>query len=223
MRYIKIEKGVAKMVEYSAVQQAVIEGDDERAVQLVRQALEQNADPADIVTAGLQAGMIIVGDKFSSGEFFVPEMLLAARAVSRALDALRPRLSDLDGITIGRVVIGTVAGDIHDIGKNIVGMFLKGTGFEVIDLGTNVSAERFVAAVKEHSPDILGMSALLTTTMPGMEATIRALESAGIRRQVKVIVGGAPIAHHFADQIGADGYGADGGAAIQLCRGLIGK
>jgi 5-methyltetrahydrofolate--homocysteine methyltransferase len=212
-----------KMVDYSAIQRAVIEGDDERTVRLVRQALEQNANPVDIVVSGLQAGMIIVGDKFSSGEFFLPEMLLAARAVTKTLDVLRPRLSDSDTIIIGRVVIGTVTGDIHDIGKNLVSMFLEGTGFEVIDLGTDVSAERFVAAVKEHRPDILGMSALLTTTMPGMAATIQALESVGIRHQVKVVVGGAPVTQHFADRIGADGYGANGGAAIKLCRRLIGK
>jgi len=211
------------MADYSAVQQAIIKGEDARAVQLVQEALEQNANPADIVASGLQAGMIIVGDKFSSGEFFLSEMLLAARAVTKALDVLRPRLSNLHAITIGRVVIGTVAGDIHDIGKKVVSMFLEGAGFEVIDLGTDVSAERFVAAVKEHHPDILGMSALLTTTMPGMKATIEALESVGIRRQVKVIVGGAPVTQHFADWIGADGYGADGGAAIKLCRRLIGK
>ena len=211
------------MVDYSAIQQAVIEGDDGRAVQLVREALEQNAEPADIVALGLQASMIIVGSKFSSGEFFVPEILFAARAVMKSLDVLRPRLAGSGLVTIGRVVIGTAAGDIHDIGKNLVSMFLEGVGFEVIDLGTDVSVERFVTAVKEHSPDILGMSTLLTTTMPGMEATIQALESAGIRRQVKVVVGGAPVTQHFADRIGADGYGADGGAAIELCRKLIGK
>ena len=211
------------MVDYSAVQQAVIEGDDERTVQLVREALKQNANPVDIVNLGLQASLIIIGDKFSSGEVFIPEMLFAARAVTRSLDVLRPLLSDSDAITIGRVVIGTVAGDIHDIGKNLVAMFLEGTGFEVIDLGTNVSVDRFVTAVKEYSPDILGMSALLTTTMPGMGATIQALESAGIHRQVKVVVGGAPVTQHFADQIGADGYAADGGAAVNLCRKLVGK
>ena len=211
------------MVDYSVVQQAVIQGDDERTVQLVRKALGQNANPADIVTSGLQTGMIIVGSKFSSGEFFVPEMLLAARAVTRALDVLRPRLSHLDTVTVGRVVIGTVAGDIHDIGKNLVSMFLEGAGFEVIDLGTDVSAERFVAAVREHSPDVLGMSALLTTTVPGMEATVKALELTDLRSQVKVVIGGAPVTQHFADLIGADGYGADGGAAIELCRKLVGK
>jgi 5-methyltetrahydrofolate--homocysteine methyltransferase len=212
-----------KMVDYSVLQQAIIEGDDERIVQVVKQALQQNAKPTDIVVSGLQAGMVIVGDKFSSGEFFVPEMLLAARAVTKALEVLRPQLSGSDAITLGRVVIGTVAGDIHDIGKKLVVMFLEGAGFEVIDLGIDVSPEKFVAAVKEHHPDILGMSALLTTTMPGMETTLRALETEGLRHRVKVVIGGAPVTEHFADRIGADGYGHDGGAAIKLCRRLIGK
>lgn len=211
------------MVDYSIIQQAVIVGDDARAVQLVKEALAQNAEPAEIVASGLQTGMIIVGNKFSSGEFFVPEMLFAARAVNKSLEVLQPRFAGSGMIAVGRIVIGTAAGDIHDIGKNLVSMFLEGAGFEVIDLGADVSVDRFVEAVKEHSPDILGISALLTTTMPGMEATIQALESAGIRRQVKVVVGGAPVTQHFADRIGADGYGADGGAAIELCRKLIGK
>jgi corrinoid protein of di/trimethylamine methyltransferase len=211
------------MVDLLSVKQAVIDGDDERAVRLVGDALKQNTDPAAIVTSGLQAGLIVVGDKFSSGEFFIPEMLLAARAVSRALDILRPLLTDSEAVTVGRVVLGTVAGDIHDIGKNLVGMLLQGAGFEVIDLGTNVAVEHFVAAIKEHRPDILGLSALLTTTMPAMEATVGALETAGIRHQVQVVVGGAPVTQRFADRIGADGYGADGGAAIELCRGLVGK
>ena len=211
------------MVDFSALRQVVIEGDDKRVVQLVEEALEQKKNPVDIVNSGLQAGLIIVGEKFSSGEFFIPEMLLAARAVNRALDVLRPLLVDSEAITIGRVVLGTVAGDIHDIGKNLVGMLLRGAGFEVTDLGTNVTAEQFVVATKEHGPDIVGLSSLLTTTMPGLEATIKALESAGIRHQVKVVVGGAPVTQHFADRIEADGYGADGGAAIELCRWLVGK
>jgi len=213
----------AEVVDFSLLRQAVIEGDDEETVRLVEKALEQKKDPADIVNSGLQAGLIIVGDKFSSGEFFIPEMLLAARAVNRALDVLRPLLVDSGEVTIGRVVLGTVAGDIHDIGKNLVGMLLQGAGFEVTDLGTNVSAEQFAAAAKEYKPDIVGLSALLTTTMPGMEAIIKVLKSAGIRHQVKVVVGGAPVTQHFADRIGADGYGADGGAAIELCRRLVGK
>jgi len=211
------------MVDYSAMKQAVIEGDEETTIQLVREALEQSVNPVDIVTSGLQAGLIIVGDKFSSGEFFIPEMLFAARAVTKSLDVLRPHLSASDTITIGRVIIGTAAGDIHDIGKNLVSMFLESAGFEVIDLGTNVPADRFVTAVKEHNPDILGISALITTTMPGMQITIQALESAGIRHKVKVVVGGAPVTQRFADLIGADEYATDAGAAMELCRRLVGK
>jgi 5-methyltetrahydrofolate--homocysteine methyltransferase len=211
------------MVDYAVIKQAVIEGDDEKTITLVQQALTEKLSPAGIVASGLQAGMITVGEKFSSGEFFVPEMLLAARAVTRSLEILRPRLTGSEAVSLGRVVIGTVAGDIHDIGKKLVSMFLEGAGFDVIDLGTNVSAEGFVAAVKQHRPDIVGISALLTTTMPGMENAIKALQAAGVRNQVKVVVGGAPVTERFAEHIGADGFGADGGAAIALCRSLVGK
>jgi len=211
------------MADFSTLKQAVIEGDDKRTIRLVSEALEQRQNPADIVNSGLQAGLIIVGERFSSGEFFIPEMMLAARAVNRALEVLRPHLADSKEITVGRVVLGTVAGDIHDIGKNLVGMLLQGAGFEVVDLGTDVAAEQFVAAAREHGPDIVGLSALLTTTMPGLGATIEALKSAGLREGVKVVIGGAPVTPHFAERIGADGYGADGGAAIELCRRLVGK
>ena len=211
------------MSPYSTLVQAVLEGDHERAVALTRQALERNADPEEIVASGLQAAMVQVGRKYSEGEYFVPDMLYAARAVKVAMDVLRPELAGSELSTLGRVLIGTVDGDIHDIGKNLVIMFLEGAGFEVIDLGTDVSSERFVAMVDEHKPDILGMSALLTTTMPAMEATMEALDKAELRHSVKVVVGGAPVAQHFADRIGADGYAPDGGAAIDLCRRLIGK
>ena len=167
--------------------------------------------------------MRIVGDKFSAGDFFVPEMLLAARAVTRATEVLQPLLSASDMPTLGRVVIGTVFGDIHNIGKNLVTMFLRGAGFEVVDLGVNIPADSFVKAVKEHNPDILGLSALLTTTMHTMADIIKALEIAELRSRVKVIVGGAPVTQHFAEHIGADGYGSDGGSAIKLCRNLLGK
>jgi 5-methyltetrahydrofolate--homocysteine methyltransferase len=211
------------MTSFETLKQAVIEGDDVTTVALTRTALGEGANPADIVNQGLQPGLIIVGERFSSGEFFIPEMLLAARAVSRALDILRPLITDARSVTIGRVVLGTVAGDIHDIGKNLVGMLLQGAGFEVMDLGTNVPPEKFVAAVRENCPDILGLSALLTTTMPAMKAAIEAIAAAGVRDQVKIVVGGAPVTQHFAERIGADGYGADGGAAIEVCRRLMGK
>ena len=201
--------------------QAIVEGNYVKCVELTNEALDEGASPQDIVSSGFQAGMLIVGDKFSAGDFFVPDMLMATRAVTRAMEAILPHLSDSEMPTLGRVVIGTVSGDIHDIGKNLVAMFLRGVGFEVFDLGTGVPVARFVTAVKEHDPDIVGMSALLTTTMPNMQHVIAALDSAALLSQVKVIVGGAPVTQRFADQIGADGYAPDGGAAISLCRKLL--
>lgn len=211
------------MFSYSTLVQAVVDGEHIKSVELVNEALRDGVNPQDIVGSGLQAGMRIVGDKFSAGDFFVPEMLLAARAVTRAMEVLRPRISAADIPTLGRVVIGTVFGDIHDIGKNIVATFLRGAGFEVFDLGINITADNFVEAVREHNPDILGMSALITTTMHAMTDVIKALEGTELRSKVKVIVGGAPVTQHFAEHIGADGYSADGGSAIKLCRNLAGK
>ena len=211
------------MFNYSTLIQAVVEGDHIKSVELVNEALKDGVSPQDIVASRLQVGMRIVGDKFSAGDFFVPEMLLAARAATRAMEVLQPHLSAADMPTLGRVVIGTVFGDIHDIGKNIVAAFLRGAGFEVCDLGINISTDSFVEAVKEYNPDILGMSALLTTTMHTMSDVIKALEGAELRSKVKVIVGGAPVTQHFAEHIGADDYGADGGSAIRLCRNLVGK
>ena len=211
------------MFNYSTLMQAVIEGDHIRSVELASEALKEGISPQDIVGSGLQVAMRIVGDKFSAGDFFVPEMLLAARAVARAMQVLQPHISSTDIPTLGRVVIGTVFGDIHDIGKNIVTTFLRGAGFEVIDLGINIPTSSFVEAVKEHKPEILGMSALITTTMPVMADVIKALETVELRDKVKLIVGGAPVTQHFADHIGADGYGADGGGAIKLCQDLLGK
>jgi len=211
------------MFSYSTLIQAVVTGNHVKSAELVNEALMEGVSPQDIVSSGLQAGMRIVGDKFSAGDFFVPEMLLAARAVTRATEVLQPLLSASDMPTLGRVVIGTVSGDIHDIGKNLVTMFLRGAGFEVFDLGVNIPADSFVEAVKEHNPDILGMSALITSTMPGMRDVIKALEVAELRSKVKVIVGGAPVTQHFAEHIGADGYSTDGGSAIKLCRNLVGK
>lgn len=211
------------MFNYSTLIQAVVEGDHIRSVELASEALKEGVSPQDIVGSGLQAGMRIVGDKFSAGDFFVPEMLLAARAVARAMEVLQPHISATDMPTLGRVVIGTVFGDIHDIGKNIVATFLQGAGFKVFDLGINIPTSSFVEAVKEQKPDILGMSALITTTMHAMTDVIKALEAAELRAKVKVIVGGAPVTQHFAEHIGADGYSADGGSAIKVCQDLLGK
>jgi len=171
--------------DFKAIQEAVINGDEKRLVDLVSETLSQDVKPADIISLGLQPGMIAVGEKFSSGEFFIPDMLYAARAMNRAMEVLRPRLAGAEALTIGKILIGTVAGDIHDIGKNLVIMFLRGAGFEVLDLGINVPAASFVSAVKEHHPDILGLSALLTTTMPAMKATVQALDAEGCATRLR--------------------------------------
>lgn len=211
------------MVDLSLLSQAIDEGDREKTVRLTTEALGAKTSPQEIITHGLQAGMALVGEKFSSGEYFLPDMLMAARAMKAALEVLKPSLGKTGMPTIGKVVIGTVEGDMHDIGKNVVATFLSGNGFEVFDLGLNVSAQNFIDEVKEKKPDILGMSALLTTTMPVMGKVIKALEEIGMRSSVKVIVGGAPVTQDYANYIGADAYAHDGGKAIPVCRQLLGK
>ncbi|MDD5082790.1 MAG: corrinoid protein [Dehalococcoidales bacterium] len=211
------------MVDLSTLSRAIEEGNREKTVQLTAEALSDGTNPQDIITRGLQAGMGAVGEKFSSGEYFLPDMLMAARAMKAALEILAPMLEKTGIPTLGKVVIGTVEGDMHDIGKNVVATFLRGSGFEVRDLGSNVSARRFVDEVREQRPDILGLSALLTTTMPAMGNVIKALQAAGLRSGVKVIVGGAPVTQDYANYIGADAYAHDGGKAIPVCKGLLGK
>jgi 5-methyltetrahydrofolate--homocysteine methyltransferase len=211
------------MFDLSLLSQAIDEGDREKTLKLTTEALQAGVNPQEIIAQGLQAGMAIVGEKFSSGEYFLPDMLMAARAMKAALEVLKPALEKTGMPTIGRVVIGTVEGDMHDIGKNVVATFLSGNGFEVFDLGLNVPVQRFIQEVKEKKPDILGMSALLTTTMPVMGKVIEALKEAGLRSQVKVIVGGAPVTQEYANYIGADGYAHDGGKAVPVCRELVGK
>lgn len=211
------------MADMSLIAQAVDQGDRDKTIELTQKALGAGDNPQDVIARGLQAGMAAVGEKFSSGEYFLPDMLMAARAMKAALEVLAPALKDTGIPTIGKVVIGTVEGDMHDIGKNVVATFLSGNGFEVFDLGLNVPAQKFIDEVKEKQPDILGMSALLTTTMPVMGKVIKALEEAGLRSGVKVVVGGAPVTQDYADYIGADGYAHDGGRAVPVCRELIGK
>jgi len=211
------------MADMSLIAQAINQGDRDKTVELTQKALGAGDNPQDIIAKGLQAGMAAVGEKFSSGEYFLPDMLMAARAMKAALEVLAPALKETGIPTIGKVVIGTVEGDMHDIGKNVVATFLSGNGFEVFDLGLNVPAQKFIDEVKEKQPDILGMSALLTTTMPVMGKVIKALEGAGLRSGVKVVVGGAPVTQDYADYIGADGYAHDGGRAVPVCRELIGK
>jgi len=211
------------MFDLSLLSRALESGDREKSVQLTTEAISAGTNPKDIITNGLQAGMGAVGEKFSSGEYFLPDMLMAARAMKAALEVLAPLLEKTGIPTIGKAVIGTVEGDMHDIGKNVVATFLKGSGFEVFDLGLNVPDQKFIDEVKDKSPDILGLSALLTTTMLFMGRIIKALEAGSLRSGVKVIVGGAPITQDYANYIGADAYAHDGGKAIQVCKQLLGK
>jgi len=209
--------------DLSLLAKAIDEGDREKTLQITNEAISAGANPQDIIVHGLQAGMGVVGEKFSNGEYFLPDMLMAARAMKAALEILRPSLEETGIPTIGKVVIGTVEGDMHDIGKNVVATFLSGNGFEVFDLGLNVPVTKFVEEVNEKKPDILGMSSLLTTTMPVMGKVIKTLEEAGLRTNVKVIVGGAPVTQDYANFIGADAYAHDGGKAVPVCRQLLGK
>jgi len=196
-------------------------GEDKVVADLVQQSLDQGMSPAEILDGGLIAGMDEVGKDFKAGDLFVPEVLIAARAMHAGMNVLRPLLAESDVPSVGKYVIGTAQGDLHDIGKNLVKMMLEGAGFETVDLGTDVRPEVFVAAVQEHQPQLLGMSALLTTTMPGMKATIEGLEEAGLRDTVKIMVGGAPVTTAFAEQIGADAYAPDAATAVDIARGLV--
>ena len=211
------------MVDLSLLAKAIDEGNREEAIQLTTKALGAGVSPKDIIIRGLQAGMGVVGEKFSNGDYFLPDMLMAARAMKSALEILKPSLEKTGMPTIGKVVIGTVEGDMHDIGKNVVATFLSGSGFEVFDLGLNVPEEKFIEEVREKKADILGLSALLTTTMPTMGRIIKTLEEAGLRSSVKVIIGGAPVTQDYANFIGADAYAHDGGKAVRVCKQLLGE
>jgi len=188
---------------------------------LVQQAVDQGLPAADVLNGGLIAGMDEVGKDFKAGDLFVPEVLIAARAMHAGMAILRPLLAEGDVPTAGKFLIGTVQGDLHDIGKNLVKMMLEGAGFETVDLGTDVKPEGFVSAVQEHRPQLIGMSALLTTTMPGMQATIDALREAGLRDTLKIMVGGAPVTAAFAEKIGADAYAPDAASAVDVARELV--
>jgi 5-methyltetrahydrofolate--homocysteine methyltransferase len=200
------------------LKQNVIDGEAEKTEALVQQALSEGLPPEQILKEGLIAAMSEAGRLFEDGEFFVPEMLIAARAMKGSLTLLRPQLAAANIQAVGKVVIGTVQGDLHDIGKNLVGMMLEGAGFEVIDPGTDVSPQKFVDAVKTHQPQFVGCSALLTTTMPRMKDVIVGLRQAGLRDQVKAMIGGAPITQQYADAIGADLFAADAAGAANRAR-----
>jgi 5-methyltetrahydrofolate--homocysteine methyltransferase len=204
-----------------AVFEATVEGDASRVPVAVRAALETGSEPQEILEQGLIAAMAEVGEQFSRQEAFLPEMLMAARAMKAGLALLRPALHQAGMQPLGRVVLGTVQGDIHDVGKNVVAMALEGAGFEVIDLGVDVSPGHFIAAVREWQPQVVGLSALLTTTMPQIRTTLAAFGEAGIRSRTRVIVGGAPLSAEFAAQAGADGYAVDAPQAAILARCLV--
>jgi 5-methyltetrahydrofolate--homocysteine methyltransferase len=204
------------------LKQAIISGDAATVNALTGALLASGASAREILDEALLPGMEVVGTRMREGECFIPEVLLSARTMQGALDLLRPHMAAGDSASAGTVVLGTVEGDLHDIGKNLVGMLLQGAGFSVVNLGTGVTAQDFVAAVSEHSPQILGMSALLTTTLPHMAETIQALKEAGLRDSVKVMVGGAPVTAAYADEVGADGYGANAGMAVDRAKELAG-
>jgi 5-methyltetrahydrofolate--homocysteine methyltransferase len=197
-------------------------GNYQEVPKLVQEALNAKIPPAKILSDGLVSGMDIVGDKFRRDELFMPEVLISAKAMQAGMDILRPKLIEAGAKLAGKVIVGTVKGDLHDIGKNLVGMLMEGAGFQVIDLGIDVPSEKFVEAVKSHKSNILGLSALLTTTMPKMKEVIESLVEAGVRKSVKVMVGGAPLTEKFAKDIGADGYAPDAASAVEKARELIG-
>ena len=202
---------------------AVLTGDAKTAKETTRQALAAGVDPMKLVQDFMMPAMAEVGRRFECNEYFVPELLLSARAMKAALELIRPLLAARGDEPVGRVAIGTVKGDLHDIGKNLVAAMLEGGGFEVIDLGVNVEPEKFIAAVKEKKANVVAMSALLTTTMPSMKTTIEALKQSGVREQVKVLVGGAPITQKYADEIGADGYSESAAGAVALAHKALGN
>ena len=209
------------MTIFDDIRQSVIDGDMNTTQQQVKKALAGNLPPEQILKDGLISAMAEVGRRFECQEFYVPEMLVSARAMKSGLALLRPHLVAAHVQAVGKVVIGTVQGDLHDIGKNLVGMMLEGAGFEVIDLGTDVPASKYVAAIHQHHPEIIGCSALITTTMPRMAEVVVALRDAGLRGKVKVMVGGAPVTEKYAADIGADGYAPDAAQAATVAKRLI--
>jgi 5-methyltetrahydrofolate--homocysteine methyltransferase len=201
---------------------AVIEGDIDVMVDLTEDALDEDLTAQEILDNGLMAGMDYVGVEFKAGNMFVPEVLRSAKAMQTSMDILKPLLAEAGSEMVGKVLLGTVKGDLHDIGKNLVGMMCEGAGFEVKDVGKDIEPQAFIDAIKEFEPDVLGMSALLTTTMRAMGHTIKALEEAGLRDKVKIMIGGAPVTQAFADEIGADGYASNAASAADLAKEFMG-
>ena len=207
------------MKDMKALSDAVIKGDQKTAVEVTKAAIAEGMAPERILTDGLIAGMNVIGVRFKANEVYIPEVLISARAMKMAMEVLEPKLVEAGVKPFGKAMVGTVQGDLHDIGKNLVVMMLKGAGFEVADIGVDVSAEKFIEKAKECKPQIIGLSALLTTTMPAMEKTIRALKEAGIA--AKTMIGGAPVTQTYADKIGAGGYAPDAASAVDLAKSLL--
>lgn len=209
------------MADLQGIATALIAGKRNDVAEKVKQAIAENVPPAQILNDGLIAGMQVVGTKFKNNEFYVPEVLIAARAMKAGMEILAPQLAAAGVQPVAKVVIGTVKGDLHDIGKNLVAMMLQGGGFEVIDLGTDVAAEKFVQSAQEKGAKLIAMSALLTTTMPQMGTVVKALREAGLQGKVKAMIGGAPVTQDFCDEIGADGYAPDAASAVDKAKELI--
>jgi 5-methyltetrahydrofolate--homocysteine methyltransferase len=209
------------MDKLKELSESIISGKKDQVEQLTQQSLDEGIVPREILNNGLLAGMEVVGKKFKANEFYVPEVLIAARAMKAGMQILKPKLADTGVEPIARVLLGTVKGDLHDIGKNLVGMMLEGGGFEVIDAGVDVGPEKFVELAKENKTTIIGMSALLTTTMVNMKSAVEALKGSELKDQVKIIVGGAPVTDSYATEIGADGYAPDAASSVDLAKSLI--
>jgi len=207
------------MADLKALAEVIIKGDQVSAVNMTKNALAEGVAPKSILDDGLIAGMDIVGARFKKNEVYIPEVLISARAMKMAMEVLEPELVKAGVEPIGKLAIGTVQGDLHDIGKNLVAMMLKGAGFEVFDLGVDVKPEKFLQKIKETGVQLIGISALLTTTMPGMEKTIKVIKEAGL--SVKVMIGGAPVTQEYADKIGANGYAPDAASAVDLAKSLV--
>lgn len=201
----------------------VIKGDAGVVKNLTEEALSQNISAEEVLNSGLVAGMNVIGKQFKNNEVFIPEVLVAARAMKAGMQIIRPLLAEANVEPLGKVIIGTVGGDLHDIGKNIVAMLLEGAGFEVLDLGADVTKEKFLEFAEKEKPDVLGMSALLTTTMVFMKDMVQSLEESGLKDKIKVIVGGAPITQSYADEIRADGYAPDAASAVDLVKSVMGS
>jgi len=207
---------------YERISTAILEGDSDKTADLVKKALDEGLPAKEILDNGMVAGMSEVGARFKVGEMFVPDVLVSADSMQAGLNVLRPYLISSGVKLLGKIVMGTVKGDLHDIGKNLVNMMCEGAGFEVIDIGFDVDPQQFVDAIKEHQPDVVGMSAMLTTTMRAMAHTIKAIEESGLRTTVKIMVGGASVDAAFAERIGADGYGSNAPSGVDLAKRLAG-